>query len=237
MARSAMQIGRGWSRGRASRSGWGELAEPARKRLFEAGGFALMLASLLILLSLLTYDPGDPSPDTAADISPHNFLGHDGAALADVLLQTIGLAAYLIPLLLLGLSFRLLLHRPLRALQRRLFQLLLALLLGAFACSVLQTPLALPAGTGGAIGWALLRLAGHTGLAPLALPLAMTAAALVAALLLSIMGLSWGDWRAIGGGAGRGASRLAHASGRGTAVAAELSGRAARYWREFRRDF
>jgi S-DNA-T family DNA segregation ATPase FtsK/SpoIIIE len=236
MARSAMQIGRGWSRGRANRSGWGELAEPARRRLFEAGGFGLMLSSLLILLSLLTYNPGDPSLDTAADISPHNFLGHDGAALADVLLQAIGLAAYLIPLLLLGLSFRLLLHRPLRALPRRLLQLLLVLLLGAFACSVLQTPLALPSGTGGALGWALLRLAGRAGLASLALPLAMTAAALVAALLLSIMGLSWGDWRALGGGAGRGASQLARASGRGTAVAAEFGGRAVRYWREFRRD-
>src|SRR5436190_8118431 len=232
MARSAMQIGRGWSRanrggwGRGSRSGWGELAEPAQKRLFEGGGFALMLASLLILLALLTYDPGDPSLDTAADISPHNFLGHDGAVLADLLLQAIGLAAYLIPLLLLGLSFRLLLQHPLRAVQRRLVQLVLALLLGAFACSVPQTPLALPAGTGGAVGWALLRLADHVGLAPLALPLAMTAAALVAALLLSIMGLSWGDWRALGGGA----TRLARASGRGTAAAANLGGRAVGYW-------
>src|SRR5207248_2511875 len=98
-------------------------------------------------------------------------------------------------------------------------------------------PLALPAGTGGAVGGALLQLAYHVGLAPLALPLAMTAAALVAALLLSIMGLSWGDWRAIGGGAGRGASRLARASGRGTAAAAVLGGRAVGYWRAVRRDF
>ena len=234
MARSAVGIGRGWSRGgRGNRSGWHELAGPARHRLFEAGGFALMLTSLLILLALLTYDPGDPSFDTATDTAPHNFLGHDGAALADALLQGLGLAAYLIPLLLLGLSFRLLLQHPLRALPRRLLQLVLALLLGAFAVSVLQTPLILPAGTGGAIGWTLLRLADRAGLAPFSLPLAMTAAALVAALLLSIMDLSWGDWRDIGGGAGRGATRLA----RGTAAAAAFSGRAVRYWRDWRRDF
>ena len=239
MARSAQFGAGGWGRGasRASRSGWGELALPAKRRLFEAGGFALMLTSLLVLLSLLTYDPGDPSLDTAADIAPHNFLGHDGAVLADALIQAIGLAAYLVPLLLLGWSFRLLLQQPVRALPRRLLQIVVALLLGAFACAVVPTPLHLPAGTGGAIGWGLLRLASHAGLAPLALPAAMSAAALVAALLLSIMGLSWGDWRALGGGAGRGASRLARASGRGTAAATALGGRAVHYWRELRLDF
>src|SRR5579872_3260091 len=238
MARSAVGIGRGWSRGgRSSRSGWGERAAPARRHLFQAGGFALMLVSLLILLALLTYDPGDPSLDTAADIAPHNFLGHDGATLADALIQGIGLAAYLIPAVLIGWSFRLLLERPVRALPSRLMQLLLVLLLGAFACSVVNTPLHLPAGTGGAVGWAMLRLAGRAGLAPLALPVAMGAAALVAALLLAIMGLSWGDWRDIGGGAGRGASRFARASGRGTAAAAALGGRAVRTWREWRQDF
>jgi hypothetical protein len=40
------------------------------------------------------------------------------------------------------------------------------------------------------------------------LPLAMVAAAFVAALLMAIMGLSWGDWRDIGGGAGRGGQPL-----------------------------
>src|SRR2546421_572930 len=49
--------------------------------------------------------------------------------------------------------------------------------------------------------------------APIVLPVAMTEAARVAVLLLSIIGLSPGDWRVIGGGAGRGAARLARVSG------------------------
>src|SRR5205814_6855632 len=84
-------------------------------------------------------------------------------------------------------------------------------------------------------GWALLRLITSVGLAPLALPVAMTAAALVALLLLSIIGLSPGDWRVIGGGAGRGAARLARASGYSTLAAAAFGGRMWKDWRAARR--
>ncbi len=91
---------------------------------------------------------------------------------------------------------------------RRLVMVAPALVLGAFACSVLHVaPISLPAGAGGAVGWELLRLAQAAGLGALPLPLAMAAAALVALLLLSIMGLSWGDWRDVGNSAGRGATR------------------------------
>src|SRR5947207_2842315 len=68
-----------------------------------------------------------------------------------------------------------------------------------------------------------------------ALPVAMTAAALVALLLLSIIGLSPGDWRVIGGGAGRGAARLARVSGYGTLAAAAFGGRMWKDWRAARR--
>src|SRR5882672_5344761 len=190
-----------------------------------------MLISLLVLLALVTYRPGDPSLDTASDAVPHNFLGTAGATLADALLQAIGLAAYLIPLVLIGWAFRLLLQRPLRHFPRRIAQLLLALLFGAFACSVLQVELPLPSGGGGAVGWALMRLVSRAGFQIFDLPLAMVAAAFVAALLMAIMGLSWGDWRDIGGGAGRGATRLARASASGTWAAAAFGGRAVHYWR------
>src|SRR5207244_1558 len=49
------------------------------QRLFEGLGVALVLASLLLLLALLTYNPGDVSLNTAVDAPPRNFLGHDGA--------------------------------------------------------------------------------------------------------------------------------------------------------------
>jgi S-DNA-T family DNA segregation ATPase FtsK/SpoIIIE len=149
-------------------------------------------------------------------------------------MQSVGFAGYLVPAVLLGWAFRLMLRRPVHRFARRLAMLGAALIIGALACSVLQIPGGPPAGAGGAVGWALLRLISSVGLAPLALPVAMTAAALVGLLLLSIIGLSPGDWRVIGGGAGRGAARLARASGQGTAAAAALGGRMWQDWRAAR---
>src|SRR6266576_2002453 len=204
MARSAQLAMRGFG-GRVRF--WGDVLSGVKYRVFEALGALLVLASLLLVLALLTYFPGDASFDTAVAAPPRNYLGYDGAVIADLFMQSVGFAAYLVPAVLLGWAFRLMLRRPVHRFARRLAMLGAALILGALACSVLQIPGGPPAGGGGAVGWALLRLISSVGLAPLALPVAMTAAALVALLLLSIIGLSPGDWRVIGGGAGRGAAR------------------------------
>src|SRR5712691_5414007 len=154
--------------------------------------------------------------------------------LASVLVQSFGLAAYLVPTVMFGWAFRLLLGHPVRRPMRGILLLLLALVLGAAACSILHAGLSLPAGAGGAVGWVLLGLAKRAGLGTLALPLAMAAAALVALLLVSIIGLSPGDWRELGSGAGRGATRFARASGRGTAATAAFGQRLLRRWRQAR---
>ena len=83
--------------------------------------------------------------------------------LSDLLWQSLGLAGFLIPILLLAWSFRLLLHRP--------FLELVPigpgsdiLVLAALALSVLDLGvLAPPAGPGGAIGWGLQRLLAQAG--------------------------------------------------------------------------
>ncbi|HEX9534834.1 MAG TPA: DNA translocase FtsK 4TM domain-containing protein, partial [Stellaceae bacterium] len=203
-----------------------EALEVLKHRLAEASGFALLLASLLLFLSLFTYDPRDGSLNTAVDATPHNFLGHDGAVLADLLWQSLGLASFLIPILLLAWSFRLLLHRPVRSAWARLALLPAILTLGAVALSILDLgALAPPAGPGGAIGWVMERLLLRSGLGTAALPISMAAAAVAGLLLLATMGLSLRDWRAIGAGAGRGAIRLAELSGSGSAEAGSLLGR------------
>src|SRR5579863_5167991 len=158
--------------------GWSEMLGRAGQRLFEGLGIALVLAGVSLLLALLTYSPSDVSLDTAVDAAPRNFLGHDGALVADLLVQSVGLAAYLVPAVLFGWAFRLMLARPIRRPLRGTALLLLGLVLGAAACSILRPGLSLPAGAGGVVGWLLLGLAERAGLASLALPLAMTAAAL-----------------------------------------------------------
>jgi DNA segregation ATPase FtsK/SpoIIIE, S-DNA-T family len=204
-------------------------------RLAETVGFAMLLLCLLVFLSLFTYDPRDGSLNTAVDATPHNFLGHDGAVLADLLWQGLGLACFLIPILLLAWSFRLMLHRPLRSAWTRLALLPAVLTLGAVALSILDLgALSPPAGPGGAIGWVMERLLVRSGLGTATLPISMAAAAVAGLLLLATMGLSLRDWRAIGAGAGRGATRLAELSGSGSAKADSMLGRVWCRWRKSR---
>jgi S-DNA-T family DNA segregation ATPase FtsK/SpoIIIE len=194
---------------------WGGAWAGLKRRLVEALGFVLLLGCLLLVLTLLTYDARDGSLNTAVDATPRNFLGHDGALLADLLWQSLGLASFLIPILLLAWSLRLLLNRQLRSTWPRLALLPVILVLGALALSVLDLGvLSPPAGPGGAIGWALHRLLTRSGFGTAALPISMAAAALVGLLLLATLGLSLRDWREIGEGAGRGAARFVASSGR-----------------------
>jgi S-DNA-T family DNA segregation ATPase FtsK/SpoIIIE len=195
--------------------GWSGTAAAVRRHAVAALGFGVLIAAFLLLLTLLTYDPRDPSLDTAVAAAPRNLLGRDGAFIADLLRQLLGMAAFLLPAVLFGWALRLLLNRPLTALSRRITLLPPTLLLGAFALSAAEGPGTAPPASGGAAGWLLDRLLWKAGLGPLALPLAMAAAALVGLLLLMMTGLSWRDWRDLAAGAGRGTARAASVSGRG----------------------
>jgi S-DNA-T family DNA segregation ATPase FtsK/SpoIIIE len=62
-------------------------------------GMLLLLVSLLLFLALATYHVGDPSLNTAtAAAMPHNWIGLFGAYLSDLLLQSLGITAFLLPL-------------------------------------------------------------------------------------------------------------------------------------------
>ncbi|MGA3213828.1 MAG: DNA translocase FtsK [Terriglobales bacterium] len=81
-----------------------------RKRLNELVGLLLFAGALLLLLALASYSPHDPSLNTAAPSSdsrtPHNWIGMAGSYSADVLLQVLGISAFLLPLFLLLLAIR-----------------------------------------------------------------------------------------------------------------------------------
>jgi S-DNA-T family DNA segregation ATPase FtsK/SpoIIIE len=69
-------------------------------------GLALILVSLLLIMALATYTPSDPSLNTASGpVAPHNWIGLFGAWLSDLLLQSFGLTAFLLPLWLGGLGW------------------------------------------------------------------------------------------------------------------------------------
>jgi DNA segregation ATPase FtsK/SpoIIIE, S-DNA-T family len=222
---------------RARSNGFSQALMTLKRRLFEAVGLGLLLAGFLLVAALVTYDPHDASLNTAVDAAPHNFLGRDGATLADLLWQSLGLACFLLPILLVGWSFRLLLNRPLRSVWSRLALVPVILVFGALALSILDLGShSLSAGPGGAIGWGLHRILAHSGLARAGLPISMAAAAVAGLLLLSTIGLSLRDWREIGEGAGRRISGLSTLSGHGTAAAAWILDKVSRGWRRSRGD-
>ncbi|MEX2450574.1 MAG: DNA translocase FtsK 4TM domain-containing protein, partial [Rhodospirillales bacterium] len=54
-----------------------------KRRLSEAGGLALIAATLALAAALITFSPSDPSFNTATDSPAENLLGTVGAVAAD----------------------------------------------------------------------------------------------------------------------------------------------------------
>jgi len=77
------------------------------KRLNEVTGFLFLAAGILFLLSMASFHPRDPSWDTVAGmVRTSNLIGPVGAHIADVFLQSFGLAAYLFPVLIFALGWK-----------------------------------------------------------------------------------------------------------------------------------
>lgn len=96
--------------------------------VFACGGF--------MAVSLLSYKTSDPSWNTASDVTSEavsNLGGEHGAWMADIFLQTLGLAAFIPALVLLVWGARLLKRQSVRPLMLRLAVTLLAALFGALA--------------------------------------------------------------------------------------------------------
>ncbi len=74
------------------------------RRLNELIGFLLCISALLLFLALASYSPLDPSLNSASVLTgshaARNWIGILGAYLADVVLQFLGLGAFLLPVFL-----------------------------------------------------------------------------------------------------------------------------------------
>src|SRR5579864_8086251 len=170
------------------------LMQMLRRRLSELAGGLLVLASLMLAVILATFDRQDPSPDHAVAGPVRNIAGPIGADLADVLLQWLGIAAVLLPVVLLAWAFRLLLGRGVARFALRLTLIVPLLVLAAIALHVV------PPWQGWPIRPHLGGIVGEMGLTALAtthaplLAIAMASAALAGLLLLYVLGLSLEDW-------------------------------------------
>jgi S-DNA-T family DNA segregation ATPase FtsK/SpoIIIE len=87
------------------------MAPTRHRRLNEIIGLVVIVAAVLLMLALVSYTPSDPSFNTvggyASGRPAHNWTGIVGAWVADSSLQVVGVAIFLLPLVLvrLGISW------------------------------------------------------------------------------------------------------------------------------------
>jgi DNA segregation ATPase FtsK/SpoIIIE, S-DNA-T family len=84
----------------------GGQAKPRNTRRNEIVAVALLAVGLMVALCLVSYSPNDPSWVSAGAQSARNWTGRLGANVAAALFQSFGLAAALLPLLLVAAAWR-----------------------------------------------------------------------------------------------------------------------------------
>jgi len=177
------------------------------RRVSELTGAGLIVLGVVYVTALISYAPTDPSLNAAADGPVQNWLGASGAIIADLMVQTFGLAAVAPVLAVLAWGMLLVRKLGVRLLWLRITCALTATVVLTIALSVLPAfaswPLA--TGLGGVTGAVLLeRLANllhWLGSTRMELNATIIAAVLtlpgLAALIWSL-GLPTSDWKAMG---------------------------------------
>ncbi|MFQ5534373.1 MAG: DNA translocase FtsK [Sphingomonadales bacterium] len=175
-----------------------------RRRLTEIGGILVLGAAAVLLMSLASHSPGDPSFNTATASVNGNWISVPGAYTADILLQTLGLGSALLVLALAAWSWRITSHRGLPRFWLHLTLLPISLLIWATFLSLIPGGANWPieSGLGGVVGLYLLSaLQNLTALGGLEPPpwLYGIALGLLGVLATTYtLGIERGEWRAIG---------------------------------------
>jgi S-DNA-T family DNA segregation ATPase FtsK/SpoIIIE len=204
-----------------------ELRTLFRQRMGQLCGVGVALGAVVLLVALVSYNPHDPSLNTATSRPATNLLGLAGATVSDVLVQYFGLAGGLPVMAMLAWAYRIATARPLRLGTRVLF-LVLALPVLASVLTMIPVMLGvvLPragavtwpggVGLGGAVGVELGRYGQGMGrglIGPAGDLVVVGVEALLAVVLgVLALGLTAGEWRR----AGRGAVGVARGSVRGS---------------------
>ncbi|MBT4710417.1 MAG: DNA translocase FtsK [Alphaproteobacteria bacterium] len=197
-----------------------------RRRALEITGAALAITGGLLALSMGSYSPDDPSWNNATGRAAENFVGTPGAYVADIVIQTLGVAGALAPVLLAAWAWRLFSHQGLPRVWLNLTLVPPTLLFAAGFASSLAAPDGWPiaAGLGGWLGDVLSTSTAAMGLkaVPGVPPIVWGSVLGVLGLgfLTVSLGLAVREWRAMATGVGRGVRAVARLGGRGLRAAA-----------------
>jgi S-DNA-T family DNA segregation ATPase FtsK/SpoIIIE len=178
-----------------------------RRLAIESGGVALMALAIALFAALATYNPSDPSLNTASGDAPLNLLSQTGAIASDLLLQSLGLSTLLATVVLAAWGWRFLTAHGLNKFWLRIALLPIDVLSCALAFTALGfvwTALVWPieAGLGGFVGRLIFAgtadLIVGIGLWPDPRWIAVVSGALTLTLSLYLLAFTWAEWRAFG---------------------------------------
>ncbi|NVN43559.1 DNA translocase FtsK [Asaia siamensis] len=181
-------------------------------RLTELGGFVLLALALALGVALWSYNPQDPSFDTATTAVPTNLLGQPGATLADGLVQWLGLASALPIIVMLCWAWQIVRHHALSVPILRFIAFLCLLPVAAALIATLQVLMPVlttswpsRAGLGGQLGLVLADHLVATGRATLGraggVLFSLLGLLLTVLLIPLAVGLRRSEWRALFRGA------------------------------------
>jgi len=181
---------------------------------FKLCGLGLIVLALLASLSLLTYSVNDPNFNHATQMPASNLLGSPGAHVADVLLQTIGLAVIGLILGLLAWAWRISTRRGLK--WGWVHVALMPFAISFTAAAITALPVAdiwpLNAGYGGIVGEIIYNnimvLGQKFGINIPAYILAPILALIAGILLILAYGLPLHEWIAMGRGVRTGSKAI-----------------------------
>ena len=105
------------------------------KRIIELFSILLILLSILLLLSFLTYSPDDPNFIFPKNVEIKNLLGFTGSYISDLFFQSIGIISFLIPITIFFTSINLFKNKKLVILIENIF---FSVLYSVFGCLFLS---------------------------------------------------------------------------------------------------
>lgn len=185
------------------------LARLFSARLMELLGLALLIIAVGIAVSLLSFNPHDPSFNTATGTEPTNLLGRAGATIADTLIQWLGVSSILPIFVLFAWTWRLVRHHTLGIPLLRIIAAFILCPVGALLIGTLQ--LILPyldiawpteSGLGGQVGDSLshhLLNVSSSEVGSMGGLVSLISVLILLAILFPLaMGLRLHEWRAVG---------------------------------------
>lgn len=171
-------------------------------------GTALGLFCVFLFLSFVSYNPADPSLNRSTAAEATNWGGYFGAIIADLGMQSLGLASMLLVFIPLTWAFKITRGYSISYLWLRFTLLLLSLVTVSSILALLDPPLSWPvsSGFGGAIG-AVQQEAFYNLYKN---PLFISANLCMSLVMVSLaFGMSWMEWRTVGHFIKRGAMAVA----------------------------